>query len=138
MRRFISLLLCVLLFGASTTACDSVGPKGAYYGLATAAEMGDRDGFLRGFTEKSEKLVQAQISISEAYGRAYGLQNDDPIKQLVFSNVDAVEINDDKAILSVSRGAKKRKILMVNDEARGWVIDVAKLADFWEEERKKR
>lgn len=137
MRHLVMTALAVSLLGF-TGGCDSVGPEEAYYGLATSAEMGDRNGFLKGFTEKSEKLVQAQISISEAYGRAYGLQNDDPIKQLVFDNVEGVEINDDEAILSVSRGAKKRKILMVKDETRGWVIDVAKLADFWEDERKKR
>jgi hypothetical protein len=113
-------------------ACDR-GPKEVYYDMATAAEFGDADGFLDGFTEESKQLVASQISLTEAYG----LKKENPVALLVFPSVDGVEEKDDEAILTVSRGTVEKRIVMVKTDA-GWKIDVKRLADFWEEERKAR
>ena len=130
-RRSLSLLLGL---GAllALSACGE-GPKQAYYGMATAAEMGDRQGFLDGFTKESRPLIEAQISLSEGYG----LKRDNPVRQLVFKAVDKVETSDGQAILSVSRGSRKARILMVETDD-GWKIDTKKLAEFWEQEKKTR
>lgn len=114
------------------SACDR-GPKEVYYDMATAAEFGDAEGFLAGFTEESKQLIASQISLTEAYG----LKKENPVALLVFPSVDGVEEKDDEAILTVSRGTVEKRIVMVKTEE-GWKIDVKRLADFWEEERKPR
>lgn len=125
-----------LLVGAFAllAACDKSGPENVYYGMVTAAEFGDYDGFIKGFTKQSQQLIQSQLSLSEAYG----LKNENPVSMLVFSAVDEVQIEGEQAILSVSRGASKKRILMVKEPEDGWRIDVKKLGDFWDEEKKKR
>lgn len=116
------------------SACDPDGPDNVYYGMTTAASMGDYEGFLMGFTDESRRLVESQLSLSEAYG----LAKENPVSMLVFSDVDQVEIDGDEAILSVSRGRASRRILMVKDPELGWRIDVKKLGEFWDKERKSR
>lgn len=120
------------LMAAGLVAC-SKGPKEVYYAMATAAEFGDAKGFLAGFTDESKQLVESQISLTEAYG----LKRENPVTLLVFPNVDGVEEGDDEAILSLSRGPVKKRIVMVKTE-QGWRIDTKRLAKFWEEERKSR
>ena len=115
-------------------ACDKSGPANVYYGMATAAEFGDGEGFLKGFTKESQQLIQAQLSLSESYG----LKQDNPVSMLVFSNVDNVVEEGERAILDVSRGSAKRKIVMVKVPDEGWRIDVKVLGDFWEDEKKKK
>lgn len=118
---------------ALLAGCDQ-DPKQVYYGMSTAAELGDRKGFLNAFTKESQPLIEAQISLSEAYS----LKKSNPITQLVFGSVDSVKINEDKAIVSVSKGKRKKRILMVKTEEDGWRIDTRKLKEFWDSERKKR
>ena len=115
-------------------ACDKSGPANVYWGMATAAEFGDDKGFLKGFTKESQQLIQAQLSLSESYG----LKTSNPVSMLVFSSVDSVVEEGDKAILDVSRGNAKRKIVMVNVPDEGWRIDVKVLGDFWEDEKKQK
>ncbi|MCK6686075.1 MAG: hypothetical protein L6R30_27095, partial [Thermoanaerobaculia bacterium] len=110
------------------------GPKQVYYGMATAAEFGDLDTFLEGFTKESKQIVQAQLSLSDAYG----LKADNPVSLLVFSAVEDVEEKDDEAILTVTRGTVRKRILMVNVPEVGWRIDAKRLAEFWEDEKKKK
>ncbi|MFO0746526.1 MAG: hypothetical protein U1F43_12755 [Myxococcota bacterium] len=112
-------------------ACGSNGPKQVYYGMATAAEFGDLDTFLNGFTKESKQIVQAQLSLSGAYG----LKSEDPVAMLVFPAVESVEEKDDKAILTVSRGSVKKRLLMVNVPDVGWRIDAKQLAEFWASEK---
>lgn len=123
-----------LLFGAALLALAGLAacgesPGDVYIGMATSAEFGDRAGFLAGFTPESKALVEAQISLSEAYD----LRQDDPVKQLVFDRLISVETDGDEAILEVARGARTRKILMVKTDA-GWRIDTKKLVEFWEKQ----
>ena len=129
MRRLLPLAGLVLYLG-----CGKSGPANVYYGMATAAEFGDDKGFLKGFTKESQQLIQAQLSLSESYG----LKNENPVNMLVFSTVEKVTEEGDRAILDVSRGSAKRKIVMVNVPEEGWRIDVKVLGDFWEDEKKKK
>ncbi len=130
MTRFAILGLLV----ATLAACDKDGPKNIYYGMATAAEFGDLKGFLKAFTKESQQLIEAQLSLSESYG----LKKENPVSMLVFSNVDNVVEEEERAILDVSRGSAKRKIVMVKVPDEGWRIDVKVLGDFWEDEKKQR
>ena len=114
-------------------ACGAPGPKQVYVGMTTSAEFGDTKGFLAAFTKESQQLVQSQVSLSEAYG----LKNDNPVSLLVFPAVDDVEVNGDQAIISVSKGSAKRRILMIKNED-GWRIDTKQLAEFWEAEKKRK
>jgi len=120
----------LLTFGIA--ACDE-SPQEVYVGMATAAQMGDLDGFLDGFTKESQPLIQAQISLSEAYD----LKADNPVRQLVFDAVDKVETEGDVALLDVSSGGRKERLKMVKTED-GWRIDVKALAEFWDAEKKSR
>lgn len=124
----------VLAAGLFFAGCDKSGPENIYYGMVTAAEMGDYDGFLKGFTKQSQQLIQSQLSLSEAYG----LKSENPVSMLVFAAVEEIQVEGEQAILSVSRGAAKKRILMVKDPEEGWRIDIKKLGDFWDEESKKR
>jgi hypothetical protein len=100
--------------------------------MATAAEFGDTEGFLKGFTKESKQLIQAQLSLSEAYG----LKTENPLSMLVFSTVEKVEEDGETAILDVSRGNTKRKIKMVKVPDEGWRIDVKVLGDYWADLKK--
>lgn len=115
-------------------ACGSPGPKQVYYGMATAAEFGDLKTFLDGFTKESQQIIQAQMSLSGAYG----LKGEDPVAMLVFPAVEDVEEKDDKAYLTVSRGAVKKRIMMIKVEDVGWRIDAKQLAEFWAAEKKSK
>lgn len=132
-RRF-SWRAFALVVGLLVAGCDKSGPENIYYGMVTAAEMGDYDGFLKGFTKQSQQLIQSQLSLSEAYG----LKSENPVSMLVFSAVEEIQVEGEQAILSVSRGASKKRILMIKDPEEGWRIDIKKLGDFWDEESKKR
>ncbi len=119
---FVGLLLASALAGChrSPTAC--------YTEMATAAMMGDRAGFVDGFTKKSRSLVRAMISLSEAYG----ITNSNPYKQLVFGSVDDATLGEDgkTAVLDVRGRGQTRKILMAKEDG-AWRIDIKKLAAFW-------
>jgi len=127
-------LASLLALAFTLVACGGEGPKQVYYGMATAAEFGDLDTFLAGFTQESKQIVQAQLSLSDAYG----LKSDNPVSLLVFSAVEDVEVKDDEAILTLVRGTVRKRILMVNVPEVGWRIDAKKLAEFWDKEKKSK
>jgi len=124
----------LMLLAGGLVACSKAGPANIYYGMATAAEFGDGKGFLKGFTKESQQLIEAQLSLSESYG----LKSSNPVSMLVFATVDNVVEEGDRAVLEVSRGSARRKIVMVNVPDEGWRIDVKVLGDFWEAEKKKK
>jgi len=124
-------VLGALALALTLAACGGDGPKQVYYGMATAAEFGDLETFLEGFTKESRQIVEAQLSLSDAYGL-----KDNPVSLLVFAAVEEVEENGDEAILTVSRGTTKKRILMVNVPDVGWRIDAKKLTEFWDKEKK--
>lgn len=127
-------LLMTLVAAAMLTACGAAGPKEVYYGMATAAEFGDLEGFLAGFTKESKQIIKAQLSLSEAYG----LPNENPLTMLVFPAVDSVEETPDgKAILTLSKGSIRKRIIMSKSDEDGWKIDAKELADFWASEKRK-
>lgn len=130
MNRWLARALCAS--SLTLLACDKSGPSNVYYGMATAAEFGDTEGFLKGFTKESKQLIQAQLSLSEAYG----LKNDNPLSMLVFSTIEKVEEDGETAILDVSRGNTKRKIKMIKVPEEGWRIDVKVLGDYWADLKK--
>lgn len=114
-------------------ACSEPDPLSVYYSMATAAEFGDREGFLAGMTDDSRRLVEAQLNLSEAYG----LRNENPVTMLVFPEVQRVWEEDDRAYLEVARGNTRRRLVMVKTEEGAWRLDVKVLAEFWEKERRR-
>ncbi len=126
MRRTRVAALALTLLAVA--AC-SRGPKEVYLDMTTAAMLGDREGFLEGFTDTSRAQVEALISLSEAYG----LREANPFELLVFDAVEDVTTNEagDEAILLVRTRGKKKKILMVQQDGQ-WRIDTEKLEAFWE------
>jgi hypothetical protein len=126
MRHWIGLLIALSL----VTGCGS-SPSEAYTDMTTAAQMGDRDGFLNGFTERSRDLVGSLIGLSEAYG----LLDSNPYELLVFDSIDdeQIEASGERAILEVRRRGSTRKLLMIREDG-AWRIDTAELETFWESE----
>ena len=126
MRHWIGLLLALsLLVGCGKT------PSEAYTDMTTAAQMGDREGFLSGFTERSRNLVGSLIGLSEAYG----LLDSNPYELLVFDSIDdeQIDASGERAILEVRRGGSTRKILMIREDG-AWKIDTQELETFWDSE----
>lgn len=125
------LILAVILALAPVAACTQT-PTEVYVDMTTCAQMGDREGFLRGFTARSRDLVEALISLAEAYG----MEDENPYELLVFDSVDeaVIEEGGERAVLHVRRRGATRKILMVKDDEGDWRIDTQELEDFWDEE----
>jgi hypothetical protein len=126
MRRWFGILALMGLLAACGRS-----PSEVYTDMTTSAQMGDRDGFLAGFTERSRDLVGSLIGLSEAYG----LLDSNPYELLVFDSIDdeRIEASGDRAVLEVRRGGATRKILMVQEDG-DWRIDTQELETFWESE----
>jgi hypothetical protein len=132
LTRRLTLSFGVLFAGLGASGCDKSGPLNVYYGMATAAEFGDYEGFMKGFTKQSQQVIQSQLSLSETYG----LKAENPVTMLVFPTVEEVVEDGDQAILTVVRGTMRKKLLMKKTEEEGWKIDVKALAEFWEKNPK--
>ena len=131
-RTVITVLLSVGLF-----ACDQ-SPQEVYTDMATSAHFGDKDGFLKGFTANSKKILQGMIVLAEAYG----MPGSNPYELLVYDEVVKEELFDkDKkfddfkcpkpcAMLTVKSDGKKKRLLMLQTDD-GWRIDIKALDRFW-------
>jgi hypothetical protein len=132
-------LVCALLAG-----CDA-NPREVYVRMTTAAQLGDREGFLEGFNKSSRKLIEAAISLSEAYA----IEDANPVQLFVFDEIEEEQIvgkgeevgkkfvckAEKCAILKVRSGErKKRQLLMVLEPEQGWAIDTVALEEFWKTE----
>ena len=97
MRR---LLLAV---GLALMAGCSAGPTESYQATVAAAQSGDRDAFLDGFTERSRDLVDAMLRLSDAYG----VETTNPYELLIYDSVDGERIEGDgeRAVLLRKHGA---------------------------------
>ena len=134
----------VLLLVCALAGCDK-GPVGTYVEMTTSAQMGDKAGFLKGFTKTSATLVDANITLTEAYG----MDEFNPFTLIVFDTVDGEPEFYEKgdtigkkyrcpsscAVLLVRTNKRKRKILMVKEDD-GWRVDMKQLAQFWKTEKK--
>ena len=140
-RRGLRHLAHTLLFAGLLIGCAET-PEAVYVNMTTAAQMGDKEAFLKGFTTRSQPLVESLISLSEAYGIA----DSNPYQLLVFDDIEEVIIEGDRAILTVRRRTKTRRILMIKEQCDApssagcdegaWRIDHEALETFWESEGK--
>jgi len=131
------LLLCSLY----VTGCAQ-SPTAVYVNMTTAAQMGDKDGFLEGFTLKSRALVGSLISLSEAYG----MRESNPYELLIFDEIEEEVIEGDRAVLQVRHRGRSRKLLFVQETCKGagemdcdegaWRIDTQELETYWAEHGK--
>lgn len=122
-------LLALLLLAAVGLGACSRTPTEVYVDMTTAAQMGDREGFLAGFTAESRDLVHALIDLSEAYG----MEDSNPYELLVYDTVEDEQVDGDRAILTVSRRGRSARLLLVKEDG-DWRIDTAALEAFWNEE----
>ena len=131
-----SLLAFVFLTGCAQS------PTEVYVNMTTAAQMGDKDGFLQGFTMKSRALVDSLISLSEAYG----MNQSNPYTLLIFDEIESETIEGDQAVLRVRHRARTRNLLFVKESCEGaggqdcdegtWRIDTQALETYWDEHGK--
>ena len=134
---------CILLLSlfALLSGC-SQSPSEVYVNMTTAAQMGDKEGFLKGFTMKSRALVDSLISLSEAYG----MKRSNPYELLIFDDIEDETIEGDKALLQVRHRSRSRTILFVKETCEGagsdacdegaWRIDTQALETFWSKKGK--
>ena len=130
--------LIILLMSLGLLGCDQ-SPKEVYTDMATSAHFGDTDGFLKGFTANSKKILEGMIVLSEAYG----MPGSNPYELLVYDVVVKEELfeknkkfDDFKcpkpcAMLTVKSDGKKKRLLMLQTED-GWRIDIRALDKFWQ------
>ena len=125
MRR---LLLAV---GLALMAGCSAGPTESYQATVAAAQSGDRDAFLDGFTERSRDLVDAMLRLSDAYG----VETTNPYELLIYDSVDGERIEGDgeRAVLDVRRGKTTRQLLLIKEDG-DWRIDTLELESFWKQQ----
>lgn len=117
-------------------------PTEVYVNMTTAAQMGDKDGFLEGFTMKSRALVDSLISLSEAYG----MHQSNPYTLLVFDDIEEESVDADRAVLRVRHRSRTRNLLFVKEDCEGagdrdcdegaWRIDTQALETYWAEHGK--
>ncbi len=127
MKAVYAIVLAVLCVG-----CGSKEPIDVYRDMLAAAEVGYEDGFVKGFSKKSQATVRALLRLSDAYG--YGREN--PLNIIMRpKTTDAVsqKIKGDVAIVRISR--KKRRpqsVLFVKDKDSGgaWRVDLSEHEEF--------
>ena len=140
MKRIV--FLFVLLFAAA--GC-SEAPEKAYARMVFHAKTGNQDGFIAGFTDRSQKLVKTMLALRRTYG-SQSAEEADPYLSLVLDKVTKVEKSSKKiracvaetkeetnvAVLTVTNDEESfRKILMVECEE-GWKIDALMLQEDWD------
>ena len=142
MKRLLFLLsLCV-----GIAAC-SEAPETAYERMVFQAKMGNEEGFLDGFTERSQRLIKAMLALRRTYG-AQASEGADPYLNLVMDKVTKVEESTEKvrvcdpsasvetkvAELTVSSDDETFREIKMYECEDGWKIDALKLQKSWEDE----
>tara|TARA_B100000029_G_scaffold423240_1_gene430332 strand:- start:185 stop:661 length:477 start_codon:yes stop_codon:yes gene_type:complete len=127
MKTVFAILLAALCLG-----CGSKEPIDVYRDMLAAAEVGYEDGFVDGFSKRSQATVRALLRLSDAYG--YSREN--PLNIIMRpKTTDAVsqKIKGDVAIVRISR--KKRRaqaVLFMKDKDSGgaWRVDLSEHEEF--------
>ncbi len=117
----------VLLPVIATVACSDP-PITVYRNMLASAQLDYEDGFVEGFTVKSQKVVRALLRLADVYG--FDAQN--PMRLLDSDDAVAEEIHGDLAVVTVTRNGRERPVLFVKDpEADGaWRVDLSEYEIF--------
>jgi hypothetical protein len=117
------------------SACGKSEPIEVYRGMLAATEVGYEDGFVEGFSKRSQGVVRALVRLANAYG----LEEQNP--WILISGDDAIdqEFVSDVALVRLKRGSNsKYQVLFVedpdNDDA--WRIDLDEFERFLDLGRK--
>ena len=121
--------LCCLLIVLSITACGRKEPIEVYRGMLAATEVGYEDGFVEGFSKRSQGVVRALVRLANAYG----LDEQNP--WTLISGDDAIdkEFIADIALVRIKRGTNsKYQVLFVEDPDNedAWRIDLDEFERF--------
>ena len=132
-HRLLTWLAAVMLLAGCAQT-----PTEVYVNMTTAAQMGDKAGFLKGFTMKSRALVDSLISLSEAYG----MNRSNPYTLLIFDEIEDENIEGEQAVLRVRHRNRTRNLLFVKESCEGageqdcdegaWHIDTQELETYWD------
>ena len=129
MKKVLMLLLIAALVAGAAYAymhfLHVEDPGDAYLRTVSAAMLGDEQLFVDGFTKESRPLVAGLLALSR--GRDPQRVKSHPYYYLVSENIDAVEVDDDVAWLTVRRASDKGSrggydIKLVKDQG-SWKID---------------
>jgi hypothetical protein len=134
----------LVLVGFLGMAGCSEPPEKAYERMVFHAKTGNEQGFLSGFTERSQKVVKTMLALRRTYG-SQSSEAADPYLSLVLDKVTKVDKSTEKvracqgeskdetnvAVLTVTNDDEiYRKIKMYECED-GWKIDALILQDDW-------
>lgn len=128
-----ALLICLAI--GSFSSCMKQEPIEVYRNMLAATEVGYEDGFVEGFSKRSQGVVRALVRLSSAYG----LDEQNP--WALVSGDDAVEQEyiADIALVRVKKGSKsKYQVLFIEDpdDDDAWRIDLDELEQFLDLGRK--
>ena len=116
-----ALLLSLLLaFGwwGSETYLMAPSPTETYVQMIRAAQSGDEQGFLDGFTKESASVVGSLIVLA----RNYAFSAEPPIRRLVLTDVVEERIEGTTAVVLVRRGEGIAQVPLVLDQGR-WKVN---------------
>ena len=128
-----TIIFCMTMMGLSS--CMKQEPIEVYRNMLAATEVGYEDGFVEGFSKRSQGVVRALVRLSNAYG----LDEQNP--WALVSGDDAIEQKfiDDVALVRVKKSSNsKYQVLFVEDpdDDDAWRIDLDELEQFIEKGRK--
>ncbi len=136
------LLLFVCVLGLSAACSES--PETAYERMVFQAKMGNEEGFLEGFTERSQRLMKSMLALRRTYG-AQSSEEADPYLALVMDKVTKVEkstaktrvcngtdnVETEVAVLTVTNDDEVFREIKMYECEDGWKIDALKLQKDW-------
>jgi len=113
-------------------ACSD-SPREVFENMLAAAQKGDEEKFLDGFTGDSRPIVKSLLQLSS--GARVSRRN--PLQILTASEVTDEVIEGDRAYLTVKDNRGKTRLLMKRDGGK-WKFDIFELEKFLREEEKKQ
>lgn len=137
-KVFLLLLLGGLAYGGYWAYDRYVGfesPSEAYTQMTIAAQLGDEEAFLDGFTDDSRKIVAAFLRLAESYE----IVRDEPYKKLVLAEVvgERFEEKGDERTAYVSARYRRKtiEVPMVRENGK-WKVDAFELEQSWFKRRR--
>jgi len=128
-------IVAIFLLAMGFNSCSKDEPIEVYRGMLAATEVGYEDGFVEGFSKRSQGVVRALVRLAHAYG----IEDQNPWTLIAGDDAVDQEFVADVAFVRIKRGSSaKFEVLFVedpdNDDA--WRIDLDELERFFDIGRK--
>jgi uncharacterized protein YxeA len=129
MKKVLLALLLIALVAGGVFAYRkflwSEDPGKAFLRTASAAMLGDEDGFLAGFTDESRPLVAGLLALTRADDFRKSPRH--PYFYLVTENVESVEVDGERAVVKLKRmgdqSLKQKYDVALLKVGNSWKID---------------